>query len=551
MALQPGQMIGPYQIETQLGAGGMATVYKAYHEKLDRHIAIKVIHPNLMQDAAFMQRFEREARIVARLEHPNIVQVYDFSELDGQPYLVMKFIEGRTLKQVLRDYNGDVPIDFIRRVVNSIASALTYAHERGVLHRDVKPSNIVIDNGGTPYLTDFGLARLAVAGESTMSADVMIGTPFYISPEQARGERDLDARTDIYSFGVILYELMAGRVPFSSDTPYSTVHDHIYTPPPSPRDINAAVSPAVEAVILKALAKNPAERYESAVALAAAFEAALAQDAPDAVMQSQSRADIPVEPETRQRKGASPEKPSSEKPSSESKPGTGDWEEELERTFEGWAKSAGAAIERWGERVSEDGKGRSQRSRQHQKRRNRQAWRMGTRYVNDGPEGSGYYTEEELIAFEQQESGVDEDEAKLRREIKKKTEERNSLFGHAVSYAMVNLMMWGIWLFSSIGEGALNFPWPMFVTFGWGIGMFAHVMGYWSKYGGGRDRQEAYIQRELARMRSGKLKNDDLFVDDADVDSRGGNRGVRLTEDGELTDSTIDEIEAQDKRKRR
>lgn len=262
MAWQAGQEIGPYIIEAHLGQGGMATVYKAYHPQLDRSVAIKVMHQNFLDDETFIARFKREAQIVARLSHPHIVPVYDFDEYDGLPYLVMKYVPGITLKQKRRQQT--LTLDEILQVMTPVASALTYAHKQGILHRDVKPSNIVLDMEGVPYLTDFGLARLASAGESTMSADMLLGTPHYISPEQARGERELDGRADIYSFGVVLYELMVGQVPFTADTPYAIIHAHIYTPPPQARLVNPEIPDSVADVLERSLAKDPDERYENA-----------------------------------------------------------------------------------------------------------------------------------------------------------------------------------------------------------------------------------------------------------------------------------------------
>jgi serine/threonine protein kinase len=274
MPLQEGQQIGQYRIIQQIGQGGMATVYKAYHARLDRHVAIKVMHQALLDDPTFKARFEREAQIVARLEHPNIIPVYDFDEHESQPYLVLKEIEGRTLKSVMSE--TPMSLNETIRIMSLVASALTYAHQRGILHRDIKPSNIIIDPEGTPYLTDFGLARMAQSGSSTMSADMLLGTPHYISPEQAKGENDLDARTDVYSFGVVLYEIVVGRVPFSGTTPYAIVHDHIYTPIPNPTSVNPNIPPAVEGVLLKALSKSAADRYASAVELMQAFRDAIA-----------------------------------------------------------------------------------------------------------------------------------------------------------------------------------------------------------------------------------------------------------------------------------
>ncbi|MEP7294207.1 MAG: serine/threonine-protein kinase, partial [Chloroflexota bacterium] len=262
-------MIGAYQIVAPLGQGGTATVYRAFHARLNRHVAIKMIHQAYLDDPNFLTRFEREAKIIAALEHPHIVPVYDFSEHAGEPYLVMKLIEGSTLKALMAKKplsNGE-----ILRLATPVAAALDYAHRRGVLHRDIKPSNIMLDGVSTPYLTDFGLARVAAAGDSTISQDMLLGTPHYISPEQARGKGEVDYRSDLYSFGVVLYELLTGQVPFSGGTPYSIINDHIYQPLPLPSSFNPEISPPVEAVLLQALRKDPADRFQSAAELVQAL----------------------------------------------------------------------------------------------------------------------------------------------------------------------------------------------------------------------------------------------------------------------------------------
>lgn len=268
-----GTQIGQYEIVAQVGTGGMATVFKAHHSRLDRDVAIKMMHSMFLTDTNFVSRFEREAKVVGRLDHPTIVPVYDYDLYNNQPYLVMKLVEGQTLKDLLN--KGALPLADILRIMTPIADALTYAHSQGVLHRDVKPSNIIIDNNGTPFLTDFGLARIARAGESTMSADMLLGTPYYISPEQAQGGIEIDARADVYSFGVVLYELIVGRLPFTGDTPYIIVHKHIYEPPTPPSQINPEIPPAVEYVLLKALSKDPADRYPTPNALAEALRQAV------------------------------------------------------------------------------------------------------------------------------------------------------------------------------------------------------------------------------------------------------------------------------------
>jgi len=269
-----GSTIGAYEIIAVVGHGGMATVYKAYHRRLNRHVAIKMILQGQHDDPAFRGRFEREAQIVANLEHPNIVPVYDYAEYEGNPYLVMKYIEGVSLKAILGD--GALQITDIFRIIKPIAAAIDYAHGHGVLHRDIKPSNILLDKAQTPFLSDFGLARLTLAPESTLSADMVIGTPYYISPEQALGKAEIGSRADLYSFGVVLYELLVGKVPYSDGTPYAIIHDHIYRELPLPSVVNPNVPKAAEAVLIRALAKDPEARYPSAMMLIDELSNALA-----------------------------------------------------------------------------------------------------------------------------------------------------------------------------------------------------------------------------------------------------------------------------------
>jgi tRNA A-37 threonylcarbamoyl transferase component Bud32 len=293
MPFQNGQNVGPYRILEQLGQGGMATVYKAYHPALDRHVAIKVLHPAFREDPLFTARFTREARVVAKLEHPHIVPIYDFSEFEGQPYLVMKFIEGETLKARLS--RGPLKSGEAVAIIGAVGEALSYAHSKGVLHRDIKPSNVLI-TADNIYLADFGLARMAAAGESTLSSDMLLGTPHYISPEQAQGVKNLDAGTDIYSLGVVMYELSVGRVPFNADTPFSIIHDHIFTPLPLPRAINPKVPPGVERVLLKALAKDRKDRYPDVDSEVKAFLQAIREATPTAVAPKAAAGDAKTPP---------------------------------------------------------------------------------------------------------------------------------------------------------------------------------------------------------------------------------------------------------------
>ncbi len=273
MSFTIGENVGPYRIIEQLGQGGMATVFKAYHAALDRYVAIKVLHPAFKEEPNFLSRFQREARVVARLEHTNIVPIYDYAEHKGQPYLVMKFIEGQTLKA--RMNVKPLTKEEAVNIVDAVGGALAYAHKEGVLHRDVKPSNVLLSPDGAIYLADFGLARMAQAGASTLSKDVMLGTPQYISPEQGQGMSDLDQGTDIYSFGVLLYEMVVGRVPFNADTPFSIIHDHIYTPLPLPSAVNPNVPEVVERVLLKSLAKDRKDRFEKVEQQVFAFRTAV------------------------------------------------------------------------------------------------------------------------------------------------------------------------------------------------------------------------------------------------------------------------------------
>ncbi len=272
MGFQIGDTVGPYKITRYIGQGGMATIYRAHQITLDRDVAIKAIHPALKDDPAFLARLSREADIVGKLNHPNIVEVYDSGECDGQPYLVMRLIEGKTLKQLLQD--RQLSAIEVLRIARAVADALIYAHAHGVLHRDVKTSNILIDNDGNAFLTDFGLARLAYSGDSTLSRDMLIGSPQYISPEQAKGE-PIDVRSDIYSFGIVLYEMFTGQVPFSGDTPYATIMAHINEPPPSARALNPNMPLAVEMVLHKALAKSREQRYASVSEMITALENAI------------------------------------------------------------------------------------------------------------------------------------------------------------------------------------------------------------------------------------------------------------------------------------
>ncbi|MFN8596100.1 MAG: protein kinase [Anaerolineae bacterium] len=258
-----GKTIGRYRIIEHLGRGGMAEVYKAHQPSLDRYVAIKLMHTFLADEKEFLARFEREAKVVATLRHPNIVQVYDFDVENGVYYMVMEFINGETLKarlQALEARGEWVSRDDAVRITLAVGSALKYAHERNMVHRDVKPANVMITTDGQVILTDFGIAKIVSASNLTASG-AMVGTPSYMAPEQGMGQPG-DERSDIYSLGVMLYQLVVGRLPFDADTPLAVVLKHINEPLPLPQVLKPDLPDALNAVILKALAKDPNERYQ-------------------------------------------------------------------------------------------------------------------------------------------------------------------------------------------------------------------------------------------------------------------------------------------------
>ncbi len=271
-----GRSVGPYRILERCGQGGMAEVYKGYHPLIDRYVAIKVLRPTLASDEEFRRRFQREATAVAAMRHPNIVQLYDFGQLGERFYMVMEYIEGGTLRdrlQALPEGNRRLPPAEVVAIIRGVAAALDYAHQRGIVHRDVKPANVMFTRDGDPVLTDFGIARMLGEGSVTM-AGVSIGTPDYMSPEQARGEPATPA-SDIYALGVMVYEMLTGRRPFSAETPFGVIVQHLQATFPSPRSLDPSFPEALESVLRRALAKDPAVRYPTAGELARELEAAV------------------------------------------------------------------------------------------------------------------------------------------------------------------------------------------------------------------------------------------------------------------------------------
>jgi serine/threonine protein kinase len=272
--LQPGQTLGPYRIINQIGKGGMATVYKAYQPSVDRYVAIKVLPSQLAESKEFATRFQQEARIIAKLEHPHILPVFDYGESDGIPYFVMRYLEAGTLKDKM-EAGRPLPLNEIDRIFNQLADALSYAHSHGIVHRDLKPANALIDSYGNIFLTDFGIAKLLESASPRLTqTDAIMGTPAYISPEQAQAQ-PVDQRSDIYSLGIILYEMATGRVPFVADTPLAILFKHVSDPLPLPSSIKPDIPTSIEQVLLKALAKDPRDRFSTAAEFAAAWKRAL------------------------------------------------------------------------------------------------------------------------------------------------------------------------------------------------------------------------------------------------------------------------------------
>ncbi|MFJ8335042.1 protein kinase [Streptomyces sp. NPDC094437] len=279
---------GRYQLRGPLGEGGMASVHLAYDSVLDRQVAIKTLHTDLGREQAFRERFRREAQAVAKLTHTNIVSVFDTGEddVDGTttPYIVMEYVEGRPLGSVLDDdvrQLGAMPADQALRVTADVLAALDISHEMGLVHRDIKPGNVMVTKRGVVKVMDFGIARAIQSGVTSMTqTGMVVGTPQYLSPEQALG-RAVDARSDLYSVGIMLFQLVTGRLPFEADSALAIAYAHVQEEPGVPSALNRSLPPAVDALIARALRKNPNDRFPSAVAMreeclrvAASFQAA-------------------------------------------------------------------------------------------------------------------------------------------------------------------------------------------------------------------------------------------------------------------------------------
>jgi serine/threonine-protein kinase len=268
-----GQMIGQYRVLEEIGKGGMAHVYRAEQPSMQRFVAIKRLSPALLLEDTFLARFEQEVRVVASLEHPAILPVYDYGEHEGAPYIVMRYIDGGTLADAIQQYEDTgMPFKTVEDIVSRVASGLDLAHRRGVVHRDLKPSNILLDQEGIPYLADFGLAKVSEGTQLTKEG--FVGTPSYLAPEVSESS-SVSPYLDIYALGVTLYQMVTGQLPFQADTPVNTILAHLNQPIPDARALRADLPAGIQPIIEQAMAKRPSNRFASAGELAEAFSEAL------------------------------------------------------------------------------------------------------------------------------------------------------------------------------------------------------------------------------------------------------------------------------------
>ena len=271
MAVKVGELVGGrFELEELVGEGGMSSVYRAYDSVLERRVAVKILHEHYSSDPEYVERFRREARAIARLSHPNVVTVIDRGEWRGRQYIVFEHVAGENLKAIVAR-EGPLTVHDALELSIQVGRALAFAHELGIVHRDVKPHNVLVDAGGTAKVTDFGIARALDVDDALTQTGTVLGTGLYISPEQARGERG-DERSDQYSFGVVMYELLTGDVPYRGDTLMAVAMRHARDPVPHVREKRPEVPARVDAVVARTMAKQPSDRYPSLEAVVEALE---------------------------------------------------------------------------------------------------------------------------------------------------------------------------------------------------------------------------------------------------------------------------------------
>ncbi|MDD2706806.1 MAG: protein kinase [Verrucomicrobiae bacterium] len=304
-----GMRVGNYRIAGFIGRGGMGMVYRAFHETLERPAAIKFLPPEMASaDPEYVERFLREARAAASLSHPNIIGVFDAGEQDGLYYLAMEYVDGSDLKRILNE-RGALPEDEVLNHGRAMSLALACAHERGLVHRDIKPENMIMTSGGVLKLADLGLAKQMNENSGLTQAGTVVGTPYYISPEQVRGDEDVDLRTDIYSLGATLFHLATGRPPFIGGSSHEVMSRHLTEMRPSPREVNPSLSPGFDALFFKMMARERDKRYQNMSETAAAIDRCLQRcamrnvqvqtDGPSPVVESPPVASAPVPPDAK------------------------------------------------------------------------------------------------------------------------------------------------------------------------------------------------------------------------------------------------------------
>ena len=281
-------LAGRYQINGFIGEGGMSRVWRALDQNTGKNVAVKVLREEYSEDESFIRRFDREAQAASRMSHPNIVNLLDVGvEEDGTRYLVMEYVQGKTLKRFIQE-SGALRPEIAAQIIIRVLAALQHAHQNGVVHRDIKPQNILIDKEGTVKVADFGIARMANAQTVNQTDESVMGSVYYFSPEQARGAA-VDARSDIYSVGVVFYEMLTGKVPFTGDTPVAIAMQHLQTPPIPPAEVNPSVSSALDFVVLHAMEKKPRRRYQSAEEMLR--DVRLAMEHPDTILAAREEAE--------------------------------------------------------------------------------------------------------------------------------------------------------------------------------------------------------------------------------------------------------------------
>jgi serine/threonine protein kinase len=289
-----GQSLGQFQIRVLLGKGGMSTVYLAYQPSMDRTVAIKVLPREFLHDTTFLTRFQQEGRTIAKLEHLHILPVYDFGEHDGIPYIVMRYLAGGTLADLI--FGRLPPLATTARLIGQVADALDYAHGRGIIHRDLKPSNVLLDNSGNAYLADFGIARVTQAVQAVnLTGSRVIGTPPYIAPEMVKKDQKVTPSVDIYALGIITFEMLTGQTPFYDEDSMKVLMAHVLEPVPSARAVDPNISQEIDAVVMRCLAKTPQQRFKTATDFATELAHVAATSAHS---QSVSSASQPKPPDT-------------------------------------------------------------------------------------------------------------------------------------------------------------------------------------------------------------------------------------------------------------